>query len=691
MRNLLILAKWLAGRANVDVRLYNGDTACITLEKKKRVILIPRAWNYSNDPDAAVLLEGVIDHEALGHGRFTNLEARQEAEDAGLIKFDNLSAAIQNILEDVYIENEAIKAYPGVKANLVATMEILCKRGFFGKPEHFEASGPSQLLVAGLLNVLRGTLIPGQETVLAENIEALNKLLPVRLGRVWIDVLAIAQEVKTSKSTEDNIQLTIRIMTVLKAAANSKTKSEQKPAEPERSPDQDDAGDANESSNADVPPEVQSAASDPADAVPEDLQEPAAGDVEPATDETAESAANDPTDAAPEDSQEPAAGDVDPATAETDESAARDPAEAVTEDSQEPAAGDVEAATDETDESAPGAPSDSVPDSSQEPTAGDMGIEGELDDQGSLSCTGESSDGASDVLSDEAIEAAREILVSQEQETFDTELAEVIAKVMDAIASNQGAVDLSESKPHGNFSDASKRIASKVKRISDDLQDALETQTKCERRTKLTGKRINSRVLSRPRLGNARIFRSKVEGEGVSTAVKILFDISGSMNEALADQVLRFDAACGLALGLGDVLDEYDVPFEVAAYSDRYVELKRFEDDWTAFRKADTGPTVFGGTHTGAAMQRALESLVCRDEDRRLLIVLTDGDTSDKEVLFSCYAEAQAMEVEIASVMIGPKIPAIEVLAQRFGFSAKHCNKSDGLGKFAVERILESI
>jgi hypothetical protein len=484
----------------------------------------------------------------------------------------------------------------------------------------------------------------------------------MRLGGVWIDVLAIAQEVQNSKSTEDNIQLTGRIMAVLKAAANSKKKSEQKPAEPERSPDQDDdvddAGDANDSSNADVPPEVDASA---------------------------------PAETAPEGPQEPTEVDVDPAATEAEESAASDAADAVPEDSQEPAAGDVDPDADDGDENAPNAPADAVPDSSQEPAAGDVELDDELDDQGSISCPGESANGASDAFSDEAIEAAREILVSQEQESFDTELAEVIAKVMEAIASNQGAGDLSDSKPHGNFSDASKRIASKVKRISEDLQDALETQTKCVRRTKLTGKRINSRVLSRPRLGNARIFRSKVEGVGVSTAVKILFDISGSMNEALADQVLRFDAACGLALGLGDVLDEYDVPFEVAAYSDRYVELKRFEDDWTAFRKADMGPTVFGGTHTGAAMQRALESLVCRDEDRRLLIVLTDGDTSDKEVLFSCYAEAQAMDVEIASVMIGPKIPAIEVLAQRFGLQATHCNKSDGLGKFAVERILESI
>ena len=484
MRNLLILAKWLAGRANVDVRLYNGETACISLEGKKRVIMIPRAWNYSQDPDAEVLLEGVIDHEALGHGRFTNLEARRVAEEAGVIKWDNLSAAVQNILEDVYIENAAIQTYPGVKANLAATVAILMKRDFFGNPKDFEVSGPSQLLVAGLLNILRGTLIPGQDAVFAENIESLNTILVARMGAMWIDVLTIAQEVENSKSTEDNIELTVRIMAVLKSAAQSSTKSEQKQAEPERDPEQDDAED-------DASDAGQSAAAEPeADADTDDSKEPEAGkaigddsdpsDSAPAETKT-EAAADDKAKADPDDSKEPAAGKAEDDAGQSDESDSSDESGDLSDES---GSGD-------------GAPSDSQV--SKEPT----------------SCPGESTNGASNAqfeeeLSDDAILAARDILGTQDQETFNTELSEVIAKVMEIIASNEGAVELPDSKPHGNFSEASKQIASKVKRISDDLQDALETQTKCERRTKLTGKRINNRVLSRTRVGNARIFSTKV-------------------------------------------------------------------------------------------------------------------------------------------------------------------------------------
>ena len=621
MRNLLILATWLAGQANVGLRTYNGTTAAITLEGTKRVILIPQDWSYSNDPDAAVLLEGVMDHEALGHGRWTDLEARGKAEKDGMIKWVALSASIQNILEDIYIENEAIKAYPGVKANLAATIQILLRRDFFGNPAAFPHAGPSQLLIGGLLNILRGTLIPGQEALFVENIDALNVILPAKLGTVWLDVLEIAQEVQNSKCTQDNILLTIRIMDVLMSAAQSPTTSEkQTQGEPDQDDPDEDAGCASDCQAADGPPEDSQGSTD--------------GDGAPA-----ESKPSDTAKASSSDSQESGEGDARPGESKAD-----------------------------------GDPQDSQGSEAQQPA----------------SCEGESADGVNSDLPDDVILSAREILDSQDDEAFKTELSDVIAVVMGSIASSSGDV-MSESKPHGNFSDTAKRVASKVKRISDDLQDALETQTTCERRTLLTGKRINSRVLARTRLGNSRIFTSKVEGIGISTAVSILFDVSGSMLDPLADKVARSDAACGLALGLGDVLDEYDVPFEVNAYSDRYVGLKQFDDDWSAYRKADIGPSILGGTHTGAGMQKALEGLVCRDEERRLLIVVTDGDTSDMELLFSCYAEAKAMDIEIASVMIGPMITSIQALAQKFGFPVKHCNKIDGLGTFAVERILESI
>lgn len=588
MRNLMILAKWLAGRVDVDVVEYNGHTACIDIIDGRRVIKIPRAWSYSSDPQAADLLEGVIDHEALGHGRFTDLLARRKAEDAGLIKFTQFSSQVQNILEDVYIENQAIAAYPGVKANLSRTIEILTGRGFFGTPEKFAQADGARLVLAGLLNILRSRLVPGQDQALQENVEALEVLLPHALGSLWDEVLSIAMEVQASKSTADNIALTIRIMTLFEQASK------------------------------------------------EDGQEQGQ-------------------------EQNHNQGDGQQGKGQGDSGATSDLAD---------------------DQPQPG---------------GEGGDDGQQAQNGSdsPSCEGDGSSkgaaraGKSSHRTQNEIDAAKSICDSQDQEMPSTEIGEAISQAISRMA--EPSPVLKESDACKKVSDAAMRICSQVKNASDELQDALVTQVQCEKAIKLVGKRLANRVLHRVRLGDPRVFQCKHEGEGVSTAVGLLVDQSSSMDEKLLDTVRRLDAAIGLAYGLGDMLDEFDVPFQVNSFSDCYATLKAFEADWTQVRKPRERPDIAGGTYTGAAMQRALADLVVRPEARKLLLVLSDGNASDLEVLMSCYSEAREMGIEVASVMIGPTIQSISLLAQKFGFKATNINTSAGLGRFAVDRVLEAI
>lgn len=588
MRNLLILAKWLAGRADIDVVEYRGSTARIELVNGRRVIKLPSHWSYSTDPEAAELLEGVIDHEALGHGRFTDLEGRTKAEAAGLIKFTKLSAGIQNILEDIYIENRAIDTYPGVKMNLARTVEILVGRGFFGTPEMFAQAEGAHLLTGGLLNVLRARLVPGQSEALKENVEALEIILPDMLGQIWNDVLAIGMEVQNSTSTACNIALTVRIMKLIEGA------SQQKPQQPEESEQTDQQGDPADDADAGGP------------------------------------------------------GD------ETD--ATKDPSSCPGDQSGEPADDDAQ--------------------------QGGSGQGGKP--------TGAQADDTHQYPAKE-IKVAKDIMALQDDEMPATEIGDAISEAIQKAAQSTSADDLKSSDRRVSVSDQALRVASQVKSVSDELQDVLLTQTQCEKSTKLSGKALNNRVLSRVRLGNSRVFRHKHEGVGLSTAIGFVVDMSSSMNEHLEDKVSRLDAAIGLVYGMGDILDEFGVPFQSNMYSDSYATLKGFEEDWTQVRKRRERPHIAGGTWTGLAVQKALGDLVMRQEDRRLLMVITDGDTGDLHVLMSCYAEAQAMGIDVVSVMIGPKIRSIEVLASKFGFNATHINVSTGLGRFAIERVLEAI
>lgn len=596
MRNLIILAKWLAARAQVDVVECNGSTAWIELVNGRRVINIPSSWNYSNDPDAQALLEGIMDHEALGHGRFTDLEAKAKAQDQKLIEFNALSSAIWNTLEDVFIERRSIETYPGVKHNLARTMAILSGRGFFGNADQFAACASKiHLLRAGLLNCLRHALVPGQAEVFQRNVDALGPLLQKELGSLWNDVMAVAARVVDSTCTMDNIKLTIEIMGLL------------------------------------------------------------------------EEASQEPNDSGADDQDQQQGGNSQP----------------------EPEQGDGEGDSTPGD----GAPGSSCPGESQ--SSGE-GSEGSNDASSEPQAGGSSAAGGSaDQLgeSKSRTQAAKEILRDQNAKLPTVEVTDGLS---DAIAGRglypaRGVRSLHVVEQVKKVSPESMRVCSQVKSAADDLQEALIALTHSSKSINLAGKRLESRVLSRVRMGNARVFRRKSEGESLSTAVLILVDCSSSMDEPLRDGVTRIDASIGLAYGLGDVLDEHDVPFQVTCYSDCYADMKVFDQPWVQVRRGQTMPSICGSTCTGLAMQKALGELVVRHEERKLVLVVTDGATSDQVILKSCYSEAMHHGIEVASIMIGPRIPSIEDLAREFGFDATSANTSAGLGKYAVQQVLAAI
>ena len=630
MRNLMILAKWLAAQADVDVVAYNGTTACIGKQKNsgKLVIRIPATWCAVKDQETVDLLEGMIDHEALGHGRFTNFEADDEAKERGYA-MNAFTKSVCNILEDVMIETKAIATYPGVQANLVRTVQIVKdKKGFFGSPEEFLMADPMQLIMGGLLTCLRSECVPGQDKVLGDYAAILHNLLDAQFGPVWTTVHAIGLEVKNSNQSIENWELTQRIFDVLKDASQGKA--------PESSEGEGDAGDQSDEQGQGQGQSEGSSKGDPSDdkgqgkGNPQDLS-----DGEP---------------------------DGDPS---------EDQGDAKADDSKDdPAATGDDAST----------------------TAGDPSSGTSQGNSKSSSGAGKGNSEAGNPLAPEVAAAAAEVMGNLEEEIMtDISTAASAAIAVEAAKCQASSIQSVNQLKSVELRPDQKRIASQVNAVSDDLKEALIAQSYSGKFNKLVGKRLNSRILSRVRSGNPRVFQSKTHCDGTAAAVSILVDTSGSMSDPMSDRKPRFEGSVGVTVGLADVLSEFDVPFEISFYDDRFSTYKAFDEDWNSVRKANSFPVPNNGTTTGAALQSALSELILREEPRRLMIIITDGDTTDFDVLASCYGEAKHAGIEIASLMIGRPIPIIQRLADSVGYPVETHNSCEGIAKYVVKHVLATI
>lgn len=237
------------------------------------------------------------------------------------------------------------------------------------------------------------------------------------------------------------------------------------------------------------------------------------------------------------------------------------------------------------------------------------------------------------------------------------------------------------------------KVASVIKAASSDLEELLLAETFIKRELVERGSRIDKKQLTQGASGfTSHIFTKETKGEGLSTAIYGLFDYSGSMESNIVKGCSSGLVACeGIMSGLGEILDEYEVPYEFAAFSDEYMTFKSFDCDGDMLRRKKVSPDITGGTVTGGAAQIALSRLACRNEARKLLLIVTDGDTCDIDLLVSCYNEAKHMGIEVASVMLGSMIPSIKALSSRTKMKATCTDQVLGLGRFLVNQIKAAI
>lgn len=223
--------------------------------------------------------------------------------------------------------------------------------------------------------------------------------------------------------------------------------------------------------------------------------------------------------------------------------------------------------------------------------------------------------------------------------------------------------ELGLSKSGGSFENRKQLRAGAQKTaamLSVTFEDLIETITQSEVKNSDQGK-LNTRKLWRYAIGDDQIFTKRREGESIDTCFYLLGDESISMQsplgqppekDAVDDRISAHEACKRVSVAVGEVLNNVSIPVGIATYNTVVREWHSFDDNWASTLQR-FNPAPKSGTKTHLAVVWALKKLIERQEARRILIVITDGDPGNSDVLKSAVEESANMGIEVRFVLIG--------------------------------------
>lgn len=163
--------------------------------------------------------------------------------------------------------------------------------------------------------------------------------------------------------------------------------------------------------------------------------------------------------------------------------------------------------------------------------------------------------------------------------------------------------------------------------------------------------KLNPKKLHRAQLGDLNIFRKKMDIKSRSNAVALLVDLSGSMAGIDAKQALM------AAIAVAEACDRASIPCAIYGFQSELFLLKSYDEPMVQAR-ARIGAAeqlVGGGTNMGPALYEAGISMFEREEERKLLITVTDGAPSNPTLVNRMVALMEKSGVETFGLGIQSK------------------------------------
>lgn len=250
-----------------------------------------------------------------------------------------------------------------------------------------------------------------------------------------------------------------------------------------------------------------------------------------------------------------------------------------------------------------------------------------------------------------------EVLSAEEGDIGPTDLAEIVSKAIKGMRQPYGGVHpvaRYERREPANFT-ACALGTNLGTRLRGQMEVLLQSRVEDEDPDHEEHGQLDPRMLTRSQLMDRRVFTTDgAEAEGLSTAVQILVDCSGSMRDYGKGNV-----ALATVYALASAMAPYEtqgVKYAIAGFHGKVVDLKLFGDSWTQAKKWIGNYRPQGGTYMSGAMREVLPELAARKETRKSLIVITDGDVGDENTNREIMRFAKGQKVDVDVLVIGEEL-----------------------------------
>ena len=521
--------------------------------------------------EARLLARGFIDHEAA-HIKHTNFEIQ--------------NSPILNALEDVRIEREISNRFPGSKKNLRDLIEHLINEG---QVKVSGKEGDDSLLIKyAHLKLRKDVLGHNVDSVLQK---AADKIVSrrSRLGKAFKQKVDGILSTERLQSTADAEKMGKKLLALLGQQEQGSDQNSDQSDSSESGQDNGDSGQNGESGSD-------------------------------------SSGSEDKSDSSDSDGSDGSEGNEGEQNGESDSS---DPGESQEDENDGSGSGGSGSEENKEDEEEQG--NESGGDSGQpggDDSAGDS-LENVNDQRGTFQGTGEILKKMLNAKGGTNPGKSTQDRVEMMEEFSDVESMDLDHK------------DVQMSEEFRENLNAVKRESAKLrKKLCGVLEAKRRDETKLSRR----GKNFVKKDLYRLGVKDTRVFNRKVENKGLNTALYILVDTSGSMIQGQKRRDLGFfptTLALSSAYSLGLALDRMtSIKYALGSYPhserggngdivDNIYSIKDFDDNLNHERfKLNSG----GTTPTAAAMWHAAYKLSFRQEERKMLFVLTDGEPDDRRL-----------------------------------------------------------